>query len=72
MEDKKQLVQLNGQRSGWTEVRSNVLQGSVLGWLLFTIFIDDIDEEILCEISKDFIVNKYRVMHIGKRNLEFW
>ena len=45
-------MQLNGHRSDWTEVRSGVLQGSVLGPLLFTIFMDDIDEEVLCKISK--------------------
>ena len=48
----KARVQLNGHRSGWTEVRGGVPQGSVLGLLLFTIFIHDIDEEVFCEISK--------------------
>ena len=51
LEDRKQRLQLNGHKSGWTEVRSAVPQGTVLG-TLFTIFIDDIDEEVLCEISK--------------------
>ena len=45
-------MQLNGHRSDWIEVRSGVLQGSVLGQLLFTIFGDNIGEEVLCEISK--------------------
>ena len=31
LEDRKQLVQLNEHRSGWTEARSGVPQGSVLG-----------------------------------------
>ena len=52
LEDRKHRVQLNGHRSGWTEVRSSVPQGSVLGLLPFTIFTDDIDEELLCELSK--------------------
>ena len=52
LEDVKERVQLNGHRSGWTEVRSDVPQESVLGSFIFVIFIDDINEEVLCEISK--------------------
>ena len=43
-------------RLGWMEVRRGVPQGSVLELLLFTIFIDDINEQVLCEISK-FVVD---------------
>ena len=51
LEDRKQQLKLNRHRPGWKEVRSGVPQVS-LEPLLFTIFIDDIDEEVLCEISK--------------------
>ena len=45
-------MQLNGHKSGWIKVRSGEPQGSVFGPLLFTIFIDYINEEVLFEISK--------------------
>ena len=45
---------VEGAQSGWEPVVSSVLQGSVLGGVLFNIFVDDIDDGTDDGIARKF------------------
>ena len=61
---RRQRVVINGQTSNWLDVRSGVPQGSVLGPLLFILYIDDLHRSVTGSTLKIFAddVTIYKVV----------
>ena len=50
--DRRQRVSVEGETSAWTAVHSGVRQGSVLGPLLFLVYINDLEDGVASNILK--------------------
>ena len=51
LSQRMQRVAINGQFSNWAFIKSGVPQGSVLGPLLFLIYINDLEADLKCQVK---------------------
>ena len=82
LRERTQCVNVDGVRSSWRDVLSGIPQGSVIGPILFVIFINDMPSHVKHNICKlfaddsklfgDVNANVSNTVQIDLSNLEYW
>ncbi len=73
LSERKQRVVINGISSAWRGVRRGVPHGSVLGPVLFLIYINNLDDGLACKVSKfpdDTIIASMVISTLDKEFLQ--
>ena len=67
LKDRKQKVMINDEGSEWSDVLSEIPQGSVLGPALFLVFINDLPDSIANFIKSCIEKRKIKEMKVKKK-----